>query len=262
MKRIKWLITAFATLSSMHAVALDFEHALWDKTPIHINLSLDEERLIHFSQAISIIDNEAGDKIAILKIQDALYIKAKEEFNNQRLLVQLMPQGEVIILSLSADKTIHANKPIDILIEKETDAKPTSDDNNPHLDINAITFTRFAIQSIYAPERLLVIPEGVGRVPMQTHHQVTLFYGASIEARPLISWHGGEFYVTAVELRNQLNKEVVIDPRHMIGNWQTATFYPTNILTGRGTKSDTTTLFLISDRSFNEAIIGPREFVR
>lgn len=262
MKITKWLITALAALGSMHSFGLDFEHALWDKTPIHISLSLSEERLIHFSQAISIVDNEAGDKIAILKIQDALYIQAKEEFSNKRLLVQLMPQGEVIILSLSADKTINSNKPIEILTEKEAEAKPINDDSKPNLDINAVTLTRFAIQSIYAPERLLVIPGGVARTPMQTHRQITLFYGASIEARPLISWHGGEFYVTAIELKNQLNKEVVIDPRHMIGNWQTATFYPTNTLAGRGTKTDTTTVFLISDRPFNEAMTNPREFVR
>ena len=262
MKITKWLITAIAALGSMHSFGLDFEHALWDKTPIHISLSLDDERLIHFSQAISIVDNEDGDKITILKIQDALYIKAKEEFSNKRLLVQLMPQGEVIILSLSADKTINNNKPIEILIEKEGEAKSINDDSKPNLDINAVSLTRFAIQSIYAPERLLVITEGVARTPMQSHRQITLFYGASIEARPLISWHGGEFYVTAVELKNQLNKEVVIDPRHMIGNWQTATFYPTNTLASRGTKSDTTTIFLVSDRPFNEAMASTREFVR
>ena len=261
MKITKWLVTAIAVLGSMHSYGLDFEHALWDKKPIHISLSLSDERLIHFSEAISIVDNEAQDKIAILKIQDALYIKAKEEFSNQRLLVQLMPQGEVIILSLSADKTIHTNKPIEILIEKEGESKPITDESKPNLDINAITLTRFAIQSIYAPERLLVIPEGVSRTPMQTHRQITLFYGASIEARPLISWHGDEFYVTAVELKNQLNQEVVIDPRHMIGNWQTATFYPTNTLASRG-KADTTTVFLVSDRPFNEAMASTREFVR
>ena len=131
----------------------------------------------------------------------------------------------------------------------------------PSFDLNAITLTRFAIQSMYAPERLLVIPEGVSRIPMQTKRQITLFYGASIEARPLISWHGGEFYVTAIELKNQLKQDVILDPRHMIGHWQTATFYPTNTLISRG-KADTTTVFLVSDRPFNEAIASPTEFVR
>ena len=261
MKQIKWFLALMTLVGNIQVFALESEHVLWDKTPIHISLSLTEERLIRFPQAISIVDNEAGDNIAVLKVQDALYIKAKEEFNNKRLLVQLMPQGEVIILSLSADKAINASKPVEILIEKEITEDTNKSILKNNMDSNAITLTRFAIQSMYAPQRLLVIPDGVSRIPMQTRRQITLFYGASIEARPLISWHGGEFYVTAVELKNQLNKEIIIDPRHMVGNWQTATFYPSNTLTARG-KTDTTTVFLISDRPFNEAIVGSREFVR
>ncbi|HEM1529163.1 TPA: DUF3438 family protein, partial [Legionella pneumophila] len=95
----------------------------------------------------------------------------------------------------------------------------------------------------------------------QTRKQVSLFYGASMEARPLISWHGGAFYVTAVELKNLLNKAVIVDPRQMSGNWQTATFYPTNTLAPRG-KEDTTTVFLVSDRPFGIALASSREYVR
>ncbi|EHL31349.1 hypothetical protein LDG_6811 [Legionella drancourtii LLAP12] len=245
----------------MEVFALDAEHVLWDKTPIHLSISLNEERLVHFPQAISIIDNEAGEKIAVLKIQDALYLKGKESFDNKRLLVQLMPQGEVIILNLSANEKITANKPVEILLENKEESNNNQPETANSFDINSITLTRFAIQSLYAPQRLLVIPEGVGRIPMQTRKKISLIFGASMESRPLISWHGGAFYVTAVELKNLLNKEVVVDPRRMVGNWQTATFYPTNTLAPRG-KEDTTTVFLVSDRPFNEALATGREFVR
>lgn len=259
MKTLKYWLTLLALLSSSELFALDAEHVLWDKTPIHLNLSLNEERLVHFPQAISIVDNEAGDKIAVLKIQDALYLKGKEPFENKRLLVQLMPQGEVIILNLSANEKIAATKPLEVLIEnKEEIAAPQTANV---FDMNAITLTRFAIQSLYAPQRLLVIPEGVSRTPMQTRRVISLVYGASMEARPLISWHGGAFYVTAVELKNLLNKTVIVDPRRMSGNWQTATFYPTNTLAPRG-KEDTTTVFLVSDRPFHETLVNAREYVR
>lgn len=261
MTKFKYLLLFICLLNSMEALALDAEHVLWDKTPIHLSLSLKEERLIHFPQAISIIDNEAGEKIAVLKIQDALYLKGKEAFENKRLLIQLMPQGEVIILNLSANEKITTNTPVEILLETKEEQISNQQEPANHFDINAITLTRFAIQSLYAPQRLLVIPEGVGRVPMQTRRQIQLIYGASMEARPLISWHADMFYVTAVELKNLLNKEVIIDPRLMVGNWQTATFYPTNTLAPRG-KEDTTTVFLVSDRPFNEALAAGREFVR
>ncbi|HAU1107371.1 TPA: TIGR03749 family integrating conjugative element protein [Legionella pneumophila] len=260
MTTTKWLLTIIALISSQYALALDAEHVLWDKTPIPVELSLNEERLIHFPQAISIVDNEAASQTALLKIQDALYLKGKDVFKNKRLLVQLMPQGEVIILNLSVNDKTHDVKPIEVLLEsKENTSSPQEMAN--HLDLNAVTLTRFAIQSLYAPQRLLVIPDGVGRVPMQTRKQVSLFYGASIEARPLISWHGGAFYVTAVELKNLLDKEVVVDPRQMMGNWQTATFYPTNTLSPRG-KKEATTVFLVSDRPFGIALSASREYVR
>ncbi len=261
MKTAKWLLALLALIASQHALALNAEHVLWDKTPIPLELPLNEERLVHFPQAVSIIDNEAADKIAVLKVQDTLYLKGKETFQNKRLLVQLMPQGEVIILNLNVSDKAHDVKPVDILLEaKEDTTNPTQETSNP-LDPNAVTLTRFAIQSLYAPQRLLVIPDGLGRVPMQTRKQISLFYGASIEARPLISWHGGSFYVTAVELKNLLNKEMIVDPRQMTGNWQTATFYPTNTLAPRG-KEDTTTVFLVSDRPFSTALASGREYVR
>ncbi|MBA2648194.1 MAG: TIGR03749 family integrating conjugative element protein [Legionella sp.] len=260
MKKFRWLLALVVTWS-VQVFGLDAEHVLWDKTPIPIDLSLNEERLVHFPQAVSIVDNEAGDKISVLKVQDALYLKGKEIFENKRLLVQLMPQGEVIILNLSTKEKSDAIKPVEILLESKEEATNTSQDPANNFDMNAITLTRFAIQSLYAPQRLLVMPEGIGRTPMQTRRQINLFYGASIEARPLISWHGGAFYVTAVELKNLLNKEVVIDPRLMVGNWQTATFYPTNTLAPRG-KDDTSTVFLVSDRPFSTALANSRGYTR
>lgn len=261
MKKFKWLFALMSLTGSIQSFALDAEHVLWDKTPIPLELSLNEERLVHFPQAISIVDNEAGDKIAVLKVQDTLYLKGKADFENKRLLVQLMPQGEVIILKLSAREKISAGKPLEILLESKEETTKTTQESANAFDMNAIALTRFAIQSLYAPQRLLVIPEGISRTPMQTRRLINLFYGASIEARPLISWHGGTFYITAVELKNLLNKEVIVDPRRMVGNWQTATFYPTNTLVPRGNE-DTTTVFLVSDRPFNTALANSREYVR
>ncbi|MGQ3887847.1 TIGR03749 family integrating conjugative element protein [Legionella sp. CNM-1927-20] len=260
MNQFKTLLTLILCTISLNAFSFEAEHVLWDKTPIPVTLSLNEERLIHFAQPISIIDNEAADKIAILKVQDSLYIKAKEPFVNQRLLVQLMPQGEVIILTLSTTDSVNATKPIDILLESYK-AEQASAANTTDFDFNAITLTRFAIQSLYAPLRLLTMPEGINRVPMQTRRFVNLVYEASVDARPLISWQAESLYVTAIELKNGLKREVILDPRRLLGHWQTVTFYPTNILAPRG-KNDSTTAFLISERPFSDALEGKPEFVR
>lgn len=255
MKSLAYLLTF---ICSCHAYCLESQHVLWEKEPITVNLTVNKERIVHFPQAISIVDSEAAEKLAVLKVQNTLYLKAKNSFADLRLLVQLMPEGDVIILSLSADEQKTINDPIEIMLEEKTEAKIKE---KTDYDINAISLTRFAIQSLYSPERLLVIPEGVSRTPMQTRRHIPLFFGASIEARPIISWHANTFYVTAIELKNLLNKEVIVDPRRMVGHWQTASFYPTNTLGPRG-KADTTTVFLVSDRPFHEAFNAARGYVR
>ena len=241
------------------AIAAPVEHVVWDKTPIRITLPLNQERLIRFPLAVSIVDSELDEQVGVMKIQDALYFNAHAAFTNKRLVVQLMPNGEAIVLSLTANEEAGNTTPIEVVVEgSEDDDKPVPTTSS---DINAVTLTRFAIQSLYSPERLLVTPPEITRTPMQTHRHITFVYGASITAKPLISWHANDLYVTAIELKNDLNKPIIIDPRQLLGNWQTATFYPTNTLAGRHHK-ETTTVFVTSSRPFGDALQDNREFAR
>ena len=241
------------------AFAAPVEHVVWDKTPIRITLPLNQERLIRFPLAVSIVDSELESEVGVMKIQDALYFNAHAAFANKRLVVQLMPNGEAIVLSLTANEEAGNTTPIEVVMgERDDDDKPAPTTSS---DINAVTLTRFAIQSLYSPERLLVTPPEITRTPMQTHRHITFVYGASITAKPLISWHANDLYVTAIELKNDLNKPIIIDPRQVLGNWQTATFYPTNTLPGRR-KKETTTVFVTSSRPFGEALLDSQEFVR
>lgn len=247
------------------------QHVIYDKAPIHILLPLNQERMIRFPLGISIVDSEIDDYVGVMKLEDALYLSPHKAFTNKRLVVQLMPMGEAIVLTLSSSMDATDLTPIKVLIggddTPDSDAK-TSEAQSPEIapashntDINAVALTRFAIQSLYSPERLLVTPEGVSRTPMRTYRHVPFVYGASVTARPLISWRGGELFVTAIELKNELNKAVVIDPRKLLGAWQTAAFYPTNTLPPRGS-SVTTTVFVTSSQPFGEALALNREFVR
>lgn len=252
---------AFFVLACLNtSIAAATEHVLWDKTPIRIMLPLNQERLVRLPSAISIVDSELDEQVGVVKIQDALYFNAHTAFANKRLVVQLMPNGEAIVFSLSAQEDASNTAPIEVLID-ESDNLEKSPTLTTSSNINAVTLTRFAIQSLYSPERLLVTPPEITRTPMLTQRHITLVYGASITAKPLISWHANDLYVTAIELKNDLNKQVIIDPRQVLGNWQTTTFYPTNTLAGRGNK-ETTTVFVTSSRPFGEALLDNREFVR
>lgn len=273
-KRFGWYCLLLMT-SILHAQSV--EHVVWDKTPIRITLPLNEERLIRFPLAVSVVDSELDDSTGVMKAQDMLYLNAHQAFTNKRLVVQLMPNGEAIILSLSASSEANNTTPIEVVMaDNESQRDELPDGNSPVSEgvsqeipqdtsqnsmINPVSLTRFAIQSLYSPARLLVNPPGVSRTPMRTHRHITLVYGASMTANPLISWRGADVYVTAVELKNQLNKTMVISPQMLLGDWQTAAFYPTNTVGARGGQ-DTTTVFLTSSKPFGEALTDTREFVR
>lgn len=123
--------------------------------------------------------------------------------------------------------------------------------------ITPITLTRFAAQQLYAPERLLTPSQDIYRVPMHTKKTVDLVMDGSITAMPLASWRGGNFFVTAILLRNNLPQVLSLKPEDLCGQWQTATFFPINQLTARGTVNDSTTVFLVSRRSFVESLNNP-----
>ena len=253
----EFLGCAFMLLGINCVLAGPVEHVVWDKTPIRIILPLNQERLIRFPLAVSVVDSELDENTSVLKIQDALYFNAHKAFANKRMVVQLMPYGEAIVLSLSAREEAGNVTPLEVVMAESDDGEEKSAPT-PSRDINAVTLTRFAIQSLYSPERLLVTPPEITRTPMQTHRNITFVYGASITAKPIISWHANDLYVTAIELKNDLKKPVVIDPRQLLGNWQTASFYPTNTLKHQ----EHTTVFVTSNRPFGEALIDTREFVR
>lgn len=129
-----------------------------------------------------------------------------------------------------------------------------------HYDYNAVTLTRFSIQSLYAPKRLISTPEGIHRTPMRTEKHALLFYGASIDAMPLASWRAGPLFVTAVELKNLLAHPISINSKNIKGDWQTAALYPLSQLPSRD-KHETTTIFLVSSKPFTEALNGHKDFV-
>ncbi|NDH67875.1 MAG: TIGR03749 family integrating conjugative element protein [Gammaproteobacteria bacterium] len=229
-------------------------HLAWDKSPIQISLPLNQDRLIHFPKAISIVDSELSD-VSVMKIQDALYLNAHFAFANKRLVVQMMPQGEAIVINLSANPESVDTTPIEIIINEASENPEVTEQS---FEINPITLTRFAIQSLFSPERLLVTPPSVTRVPMQTSRYIHFMNSASVTARPLISWQANGLYVTAIELKNDLNKPVEINPTQFLGAWQTATLFPTNVLN----KHDITTALITSSQPFNEALGMRQEFVR
>lgn len=235
-------------------------HRVWQKEPIDLVLPVGQERLVSFPSSVEFGFDPNSLSSNLLSVQNnagTLYLQAKKSFAPERVQVKLKASGQSVLINLSAKEQAD-DTPMDIVLPGEANNRiaPTDDviQQPHHHDIDTVSLTRFAIQSLYAPKRLLTNPPGIYRVPMQTTQTVPLDFAARFTAMPLISWRGGNHYLTAVLLRNNTSNQVTVDPSTLCGQWQAASLYPLKHLAGHGAERDTTTAFLVSNKPFAEAV--------
>lgn len=233
------------------------EHVVWNKLPIQFSVPINQERLISFPDHVKVIntnENLTQEKVSILNNAGTLYIKAHQTFDPVRLRIVMQETGEVILLDLSA--VAHGNdSPVDVVLASSAPKhQPGDQEKKNTTTANVVSLTRYAIQQLYSPTRLLESNTNFFRTPMYADKTANLYYGDSINAFPLISWRGGDLYVTAVLLRNRLSQTLTIDPQHFTGCWQSISFYPSQQLGIKGSENDRTTAFVVSSSPFGDAI--------
>lgn len=239
------------------------EHIVWNQTPIDIILPVGKERMITFPIRVDFGYDKSvlsDDKLKVQNNNGTLYLVAKAAFPAQRVQVRCSDTGQIILLNLSAQQNV-STTPLDIVIadkskQNNNQEEPSRDEtitDCPGIANNKVTpvaLTRFAAQQLYAPKRLLTQPPFIHRTPMHTSKTIPLLLDGSVIAMPLASWRGGDLFVTAVLMRNQLHQDLSLDSRNLCGTWQTATFFPNSILASAGDQKDSTTVFLVSNRPF------------
>ncbi len=121
----------------------------------------------------------------------------------------------------------------------------------------SVTLIRYAWQQLFAPEKILSSNNDITRTPMHTQYFVNnLIYGDKVYSHPLASWELNNTYVTAIEIRNKYQHDTLIHLNHDIcGEWLSASIYPSESLKESGNKQkDSAVLFLLSDKSFSDAM--------
>lgn len=241
------------------------EHVVWDHTPIPITLPIGKERMVHFPGACQVGYDKTRLTDDVIRLQNnngTLYFLAKKAFAEERVPVKCA-NGTIVLLDICAKKCAPTT-PLSIVIpdvptvvtHDTPHATDTTNDSVTPSPITPITLTRFAVQQLYAPTRLLTESEGLYRVPMHTAKTISLVLDGSFTAKPLASWRGGDYFVTAVLLKNNLPQPLTLHPHEWAGHWQTATFFPQPQLGARGEMTDRTTVFLVSNRSWSESLTG------
>jgi integrating conjugative element protein (TIGR03749 family) len=242
--------------------SIHYEHAVWNKVPISFVVPVNQERMLVFPGKVDFKNLDArltADKVSILNNDGTLYIQAKQSFPAIRVPITLKETGHTILVDISASPNADGT-PLEVVLPSENQTGEGSSgasaaQKNSSEAIHYVTLMRYAIQHLYAPERLIVEDSRITRSPMYTTRNIDLFYDKNVLAMPLIAWLGGDYTITAILIKNNENHSIDLDPRKIRGQWIAASFYPTNQLKKAGSRQDRTTLFLLSDRPFQDALM-------
>lgn len=265
-----WVMTLLCCLAtSSYAIEL----VEWHKKPIAVVLSVGEERIIQFPENVKVgFPASIRPLLRHQSVGGAVYWLANTAFEEKRVKVQGLESGRIFYIDLRAVEQKGFTEKMRILLPNtgESTAKKTaktpsnkqsssSDVSNtpsvvPQTQIvSPKLLTQFAAQQLYAPARLVKDVPSIQRVSIKGWPTLDLYRGGAILATPLVSWFGGYWTITAVKLENKSPHRIDLDPRNLRGKWSYATFQHT-VLTATGTLEDTTTVYLISEQPYHDAI--------
>jgi len=255
MKLFTIIITALLTFAFLPTKTFADEKVIWDKTPIKVVLKPNQERMIVFpSTSVRVkIPAAIANSLSTLSNNGVIYWESLEEFTDKRILVQDTVSQKTVVIHLSSSDSLGSDDQVTVLYpESKAVTTPSNSESNDLTHYGYETLTRVAAHHLYAPERLINIPEGIHRVNVAQQSDTHLIRGLIIDMTPVISFSNGGLYITAVKLVNKQKERVILDPREIRGKWLAATFQHAS-LGANGEITDTTALYLISDRPFWES---------
>ena len=266
---IQRLFVILLTLASATVIADASERVLWDKRPISVHLQVGYERIIHFPDDVRYwLPDTVKRHVSVLAANGVLYIRAMEPFPTTRLRIQGLNDQQVYLLDITASEVAAVSDELIVMTKKNTRNRSKEATAYRTTEDWRIRLTRYAAQQLYAPERLVDGDSAIKRIPVESKTSVPLIRGGLIETVPIASWQGHGLTVTAIRVRNLSRQSLqlqfdrsdslqVLDLSYLMrGDWLTATLQHDR-LGAMGDETDTTTLYLVSNRSFVESLSLP-----
>ena len=242
------------------------ERIVWDKRPIAVHIQRDQERIIHFPSDVRYwLPDSLQRKVSVVSANGVLYIRAAEPFPATRIRVQSLIDQTIYLLDVTANDAKSVSDEM-IIMKPDAVVNQAKDQTlNRKADDWRVRLTRYAAQQLYAPERLLRGDSQIKRIPIDTEPFIPLVRGHRINALPIAAWQGGGYTVTAIRIRNNTQQKQSLvfaaSPKSdsinlasaLRGRWLTAATQHSS-LGAAGDETDTTTLYLVSDRPFVESL--------
>lgn len=238
---------------SVHAASEITERIEWKKTPIRLELTVDQERRVEFPTSVKVgVPGNLQPLLRTQSVNGTVYLMAHAPFESTRVMIREIDGGQIYLFDVAASTEPSQNQPVQVFVQKESESSKAdfaTDRDAVPPKTSYVTLIRFAAQQLYAPARLLQNRPGIVRTPV-ARDPIDLVRGGAIDARPLVAWRAGGYYLTAVKLTNRTDQPQILDPRDLRGTWLTAAFQHHRLLPA-GNEADTTAVYLISARPFS-----------
>ena len=232
MTRISILgLTIALMLWGVAAQAVELMH--WERLPLAVPLVINQERVVFVDEDIRVgVPSTLAGKLRVQSTGGTLYLRASEAIAPTRLQLQSVATGEITLLDIAATPGDQPLEPVRILKNAKVQATEAESSTvlAPERTPIPVALTRYAAQSLYAPLRT--------ELP-------TLLPTEHVSSTPIAAWRLGDYWVTAVKLRNRGSETVQLDPRRLQATLFAATFQHT-FLGPVGSAEDTTIAYLVT----------------
>jgi len=245
----------------------------WKLKPLVITLPVNQEKIIEFNRNIraGLPASIAGeDTLRVQSTGGALYLKAFKSFSTERVRVQDIETGEMILLDLSAgnsgttelvkvtsaERDAHVKKnntnfKVGQSVASKSEVNQEADVSDKQGSTRSVPvpvlLTRYAAQSLYSPLRAVEPVAGLRRIPMKLSKSLPIMPALPVDITPVAAWKSAGLSVTALKIRNLDQKRMFdLDPRWIQAQAVSATFMH-RTLGVAGSVEDTTTLFLVTE---------------
>ena len=267
--RLIVIVTLVFTQSvTQTAFAQSAKRMIYRGDPLKITLGVGNERRLTFPD-IKLVWADVKDKLKpdldVQIVGKNVYFKAKNPFKSTRIIVGEDGGSKVYLLDVMATEKKVGNQRLVIVVGEDRFAVADKDKKViPESVIAPLkrrsspgagfkTLLQYAAREVYAPERLRAKTVGMHREFINKRPTYHLYRGNEISTQPVVAWRSGGLHVSAIKVQNRSNKYLALDPRLLRGKWKAALFYHTQ-LAPNGSPDDTSTLFLISEDAYVDAI--------
>lgn len=219
---------------------VDKQTVVYKGIPIAIALRLHNEIRLHIDESVEIgVPTSLANKIAVSSVHGVVYLKALQSFVAQRLVLKGNRSGRFFLLDVSATPDAVTVQDIFILI----DGSPVAAQGSRSLSVTQLM--RYAARFTLAPMQPKALPSELKLTGLAIASD-SIYRDFEVSSKPLAAWRTDKKLAIAVELRNQSDNPIMLEPSQVAGVWHAVGFQHTRLLP-RGKLGANTVMFLVGE---------------